>query len=227
VRTPASRDLPPAPGQPSGAPTLQVASSNSGKLNEYREMALGTYPKLALTLDLLPRFAELEPFQESAPTFAENAVGKALHYSRFTDLPVLADDSGLAVAALGGLPGVHSARYAGPGASDAQRTSKLLAELAASGAVDRSARFVCIIALAVRGRVISVTSDSVAGVISAKPSGSHGFGYDPVFFFPLLGKTFAEISQDQQNLHSHRGGAFRKLLEFLTTSAMLSSGDAP
>ena len=170
---------------------------------------------------MLPRFSELEPFPESAPTFAENAAGKALHYSRFTNLPVLADDSGLCVAALGGRPGVHSARYAGAEASSALRMSKLLAELVALGAPDRSARIVCVIAVALRGRVVCVISDSVAGEIAAAPCGAGGFGYDPIFFFPLLGKTFAELSADQKNLHSHRGGAFRKLHEFLAASAVL------
>lgn len=196
---------------------LLLASSNPGKLREYRALAPQGASSLAVKLDLLPRFSELPPFDESAPTFAENAAGKALHYSRFAQEPVLADDSGLVVDALGGAPGVHSARYAGAHASDAQRVAKLLAELRSSGATGRRARFVCILALAQRGRVLGVFSDVVEGEIIDSPQGANGFGYDPVFFIPALGKTFAEIPRQVKNLHSHRGKAFRKLLAFLAS----------
>jgi XTP/dITP diphosphohydrolase len=108
---------------------LLLASSNAGKLREYRALAGEQPGGLNLALDLLPDFAGRPSFEETAPTFAENAAGKALHYSRFTSLPVMADDSGLAVTALGGAPGVYSARYAGPGATDAQRIAKLSEEL--------------------------------------------------------------------------------------------------
>jgi XTP/dITP diphosphohydrolase len=185
---------------------------------------------------LVPGFADLPSFPELAPTFAENAAGKALHYSRFTDRCVMADDSGLVVTALDGAPGVHSARYAGPGASDADRIAKLQDELrrTAKGsspdpspergldrALDRSARFVCVIALAARGRVVAVLSDDVRGEILDQPRGAAGFGYDPVFLYPPLGKTFAELREEEKNTHSHRGKAFRKLLEFLTSSPVL------
>ena len=202
---------------------LYLASSSAGKLREYRAIAADVAPQLAL--DLIPDFAALPPFDESAPTFAENAAGKALHYSRLLTLrpgtAVFADDSGLAVTALGGRPGVHSARYAGPNASDAQRTAKLLEELRASGSADRGARFICAIALAARGRVSAVISGSVEGEILAAPRGDHGFGYDPVFWFAPLGKTFAELSPEQKNAHSHRGRAFRKLLSFLASAPVL------
>jgi XTP/dITP diphosphohydrolase len=179
----------------------------------------------AFALDLLPNFDAIPQFDESAPTFAENAAGKALHYSRFADLPanmpVIADDSGLAVTALGGRPGVHSARYAGPDASNTERMAKLISELVTTGSADRSARFVCVIALAARGRILGVVSDSVAGEIVDASRGAAGFGYDPIFFFPPLGKTFAELSPGEKNLHSHRGKAFRKLLRFLASNAVL------
>ena len=180
--------------------------------------------------ELLPGFDSLPSFEEDAPTFAENAAGKALHYSRFTELPVMADDSGLEVAALGGAPGVHSARYAGAEASQAQRNAKLQEELRRvsmvvegpkNRAVDRSARFVCVIALAARGRVAAVLSDEVTGEIVEGARGEGGFGYDPLFFFPPLGKTFAEMSAAEKNVYSHRGKAFRKMLEFLASSPML------
>jgi XTP/dITP diphosphohydrolase len=197
-----------------------VASSNPGKLREYRALASQDSPSLTIEFDLLPRFSEFPPFDESAPTFAENAAGKALHYSRFSEQPLLADDSGLVVDALGGAPGVHSARYAGADASDAQRVVKLLAELRASGATDRRARFICILALAHRGRMLGVFSDQVEGEIADSPRGAGGFGYDPVFFVPALGKTFAEIPGESKNLSSHRGKAFRKLLAFLASSSL-------
>ena len=208
---------------------LFLASSNPGKLREYREMA-EMHGAGAVELELFPQFFERPTFSESAPTFAENAAGKALHYSRFTELPVMADDSGLEVAALGGAPGVRSARYAGAEASQAERNAKLQEELrlasltragAKNAAVDRSARFVCVIAVAARGRVAAVLSSDVLGEIVEGARGEGGFGYDPLFFFPPLGKTFAEMSPAEKNIYSHRGKAFRKMLEFLASSPML------
>ncbi len=168
-----------------------------------------------IELDLLPGFAEIPLFEESAPTFAENAAGKALHYSQFAELPVIADDSGLVVPALGGAPGVHSARYAGPGASDAQRVQKLLAELRGKKGEERRAGFVCVLAVALRGRAIAIFSDSAEGVLTEEPRGSDGFGYDPIFYFEPLGRTYAETTREEKNRYSHRGKVFRKLMEFL------------
>lgn len=201
--------------------SLLLASANPGKLSEYRALALADPAYPAVELQLFPRFSHLPPFEESAPTFAENAAGKAQQYSRFEQLPVMADDSGLVVPALGGAPGVRSARYAGSDASDAERITKLLGALRASKTTDRSARFVCVIALAVRGRVIGVFSDSVEGELLDAPRGKSGFGYDPVFFSPALGKTFAELPREEKNLHSHRGKAFRKLATFLASAPVL------
>jgi len=189
---------------------LLLASSNPGKLREYQVLA-----GRAVELALLPGFDRLPRFDESAPTLAENALGKALHYSRFAELPVIADDSGLVVPALGGAPGVHSARYGGPQASDADRIQKLLAELRSKGVTERCARFVCVLALALQGQVLAVFSDFVAGELLEAPRGSEGFGYDPIFFFPTLGRSFAELTREEKNQHSHRGKAFRKLLAFL------------
>jgi XTP/dITP diphosphohydrolase len=200
---------------------LFLASSNQGKLKEFRALAASAAGIVSLDLQLLPTFAALPAFDESAPTFSENAAGKALHYSRFTELPVFADDSGLVVDALGGAPGVQSARYAGPGASSAERMAKLLAEMRARGAKDRKARFVCVTALAVRGRVAAVFSDAVKGEILENPRGTEGFGYDPIFFFGPAGKSFAEMPADEKNRHSHRAKAFGKLVDFLATSPML------
>jgi XTP/dITP diphosphohydrolase len=192
---------------------LLMASGNAGKLREFRDIASQSAP--GLQLDLIPDFARIEPFVESAPTFAENAAGKALHYSRFTEFPIFADDSGLVVDALGGAPGVHSARYAGPNALDADRVTKLLAELRATGSGNRQARFVCVLALAHRGRILTVVSDTAEGVIANEPRGSSGFGYDPVFVIPQLGKSFSELASETKHRYSHRGKAFGKLLKLL------------
>jgi XTP/dITP diphosphohydrolase len=192
---------------------LFIASSNEGKLREYQGLAASAGASLELAL--IPNFDALPEFSEAANTFAENAAGKALHYSHFSEGLVIADDSGLVVPALRGAPGVHSARYAGPGASDADRIRKLLDEMRGKKGEDRRARFVCVIALAGRREARGVFSASAEGELLDAPRGEGGFGYDPIFFFPALGKTYAEISREEKNQHSHRGKAFRKTLDFL------------
>jgi len=156
-------------------------------------------------------------FDENFPTFAENAAGKALHYSRLQDGLVFADDSGLVVPALGGAPGVHSARYAGPQATNAQKIGKLLGEMQGKTGAERTVYFVCAIALAERGQARAIVTDRVEGEILEAPRGTGGFGYDPVFYFPALGKTFAELPAEEKNQRSHRGKAFRKLLAALSS----------
>ena len=193
---------------------LLLASSNPGKLREYQALAAGH----AVELAALPNFAALPSFDESAPTFAENAAGKALHYSRYARLPVIADDSGLVVPALGDAPGVHSARYAGPGASDADHVRKLLEDLRSIEVRDRAARFVCVLVMAQQGRALGVFSAFVAGELLEAPRGGQGFGFDPIFYYPPLGRTFAELTHEEKNQHSHRGQAFRKLLAFLESA---------
>ena len=198
---------------------LYLASSNPGKLNEYRVLAenAGQSSVFSAELELLPRFASLPEFEESAPTFAENATGKALHYSRLSNGLVFADDSGLVVPALGGAPGVHSARYAGMNSTNSERIEKLLSEMRGKVGSERSAHFVCAIALARKGRALAVVTDRVDGEILESPTGTGGFGYDPVFYFPALKKTFAELSPEEKNQYSHRGKAFRKLLPALSS----------
>lgn len=196
---------------------LSLASSNAGKLAEYRELAASSASSLVVELALLPDFEMLPAFVENAPTFAENAAGKALHYSRRWDGLVFADDSGLVVPALGGAPGVHSARYAGPQATNSQRIEKLLREMRGKTGPERAAYFVCAIALAERGRALAIVTDRVDGEILEAPRGSGGFGYDPLFYFPALEKTFAEIPAEEKNQHSHRGKAFRRLLAALSS----------
>jgi XTP/dITP diphosphohydrolase len=197
---------------------LFLASSNPGKLGEFRAPARTSAPGGADVLDagaeieLLPGFESLPSFPEDAPTFAENAAGKALHYSRFAEGLVFADDSGLVVPALGGAPGVYSARYAGANATNAERIAKLLGELRGREGEARAAYFVCAIALANRGQAIAIVTARVDGEILESPRGGGGFGYDPVFYFPALKKTFAELLPEEKNKISHRGKAFRKLL---------------
>ncbi|MGA3294754.1 MAG: RdgB/HAM1 family non-canonical purine NTP pyrophosphatase [Candidatus Acidiferrales bacterium] len=188
-----------------------LASSNSGKLREYRELAGSS----GLEVDLLPGFRDISLFEESAPTFAENGAGKALYYSRFTRELLLAEDSGLVVPALGGAPGVHSARYAGPDATDADCVRKLLRAMEGKSGDERRARFVCVTVLARQGRALAVVSDLVEGILTEEPRGANGFGYDPVFLLPDLGRTSAEIPPEEKNARSHRGKAFRKMMDLL------------
>ena len=196
---------------------LFLASSNAGKLAEYRMLAAACAPSVVIDLALLPGFDALPAFEENAPTFAENAAGKALHYSQHRDGLVFADDSGLVVPALGGAPGVHSARYAGLQATNSQRIEKLLDEMRGKTGLERAAYFVCAIALAERGRAMAIVTGRVDGEILEAPRGSGGFGYDPLFYFPALEKTFAELPAEEKNQRSHRGKAVRKLLAALSS----------
>jgi XTP/dITP diphosphohydrolase len=197
----------------SPAKKLYLASSNPGKLKEFSAIAEANHS--AIELALLPGFAELAVYPENAPTFAENAVGKALYASTSTGEAVCADDSGLVVPALDGQPGVHSARYAGINATGTQNIEKLLAAMADLKDQERAAHFVCVLAVARKGNVLAVITNRVDGYILEVPRGAGGFGYDPLFYFPPLNKSFAELSGGEKNLFSHRGKAFRRLLEVL------------
>ncbi len=194
---------------------LFLASSNAGKLGEFRALAQTFSSPLTFELALVPGFDSLPQFEEAAPTFAENALGKALHYSRLSGGLIIADDSGLVVPALGGAPGVRSARFAGAKATSEEKIARLLEEMRGKRGGERAAHFACVIALAERGRPMAIVSDRADGMLLEAPRGSGGFGYDPVFYFTALGKTFAELSTAEKNQHSHRGRAFRILLHFL------------
>jgi XTP/dITP diphosphohydrolase len=199
---------------------IYFASSNPGKLTEFRALA-ETYASVAppaIDVELLPRFESLPPFEENAPTFGENALGKALYYSQLSKEIVFADDSGLVVPALGGAPGVQSARYAGPRATSAERITKLLEELCGTPASDRAAYFSCVIGVVRHGQTLALVSNRADGKILEGPRGAGGFGYDPVFYFPALDKTFAELSPPEKNQYSHRGKAFRRVLAVLKNS---------
>jgi XTP/dITP diphosphohydrolase len=195
------------------AAKLLFASSNPGKLAEFRALAKDS--TLSLELDLFPGFDSLPAFEESAPTFAENSLGKALYYSWHTREVVLADDSGLVVPSLNGGPGVQSARYAGPEATSAQRMEKLLVELRGKRGDERSAHFVCALSIVRQNRAFAVITAKANGEILEEQRGTSGFGYDPIFYFPTLKKTFAELSAEEKNQYSHRGKAFRRLLAVL------------
>jgi XTP/dITP diphosphohydrolase len=198
---------------------LYFASSNPGKLAEFRALAesYANGEHASVSVDLLPRFKSLPAFEENAPTFGENALGKALYYSQLSEEILFADDSGLAVDALSGAPGVQSARYGGPHATSAQRIAKLLDELRGKTEAERAAHFCCVIAVIRKGLPVAIVSNRVDGVILEAPRGSSGFGYDPVFYLPALGKSFAELSAAEKNQHSHRGKAFRRMLALLDT----------
>ena len=206
--------------------TLYLASSNPGKLREFSEAAA----LRNVTLAVLPRFAEITPCIEDGSTFEENAVKKALHYSRDCAGMIFADDSGLCVDALDGAPGIYSARYAGPWAGDERNNERLLAaihevEVQPRGQVaapnkphnpiNRAAHYTCAIALAQAGQVLTVVEGRVDGIIIDEPRGTGGFGYDPYFYYPPLEKTFGEIHPEAKFAVSHRGAAFRKLLDYL------------
>lgn len=190
---------------------LYLASSNKGKRRELAALAEAERFWLAS----LPDYDQLPKAPEDDSSFALNALEKALHYSRLGDALILADDSGIVVDALGGAPGVHSARYAGPQASNEDNNRKLLEELKGLPEEKRAARYVCVIALARQDRLLGVFSDSCEGRILEEPRGQGGFGYDPLFYFPPLQQTMAELGVEEKNRHSHRGKAFRKLLDYL------------
>jgi XTP/dITP diphosphohydrolase len=189
---------------------ILVATRNRGKVREF-QCLLGY---LGIEAFGLADSSINKDFEEDGTTFEENARLKALLCSRETQLPVLADDSGLEVAALDGRPGIYSARYAGEGASDSDRIEKLLSELRERPG-SRAARFVCALALAQNGQLLLEAEGECRGVISERPRGSNGFGYDPIFLFPELGKTYAELTEAEKNLYSHRANAIHALVDKL------------
>jgi XTP/dITP diphosphohydrolase len=187
---------------------VYCATSNPGKLREFR--AAGSD---RVIIHALPGLAEIAPCEETGRTFEQNASQKAAYYSRFTDGYVFVDDSGLEVAALGNEPGVLSARYAGPDASDEANNQLLLSRMA--GVENRAARFVCVIALASRGEIVRIFRGEVEGKLLDAPRGTNGFGYDPLFYYPPFACSFGEIESERKLLVSHRGAALRDLVHFL------------
>ncbi len=184
---------------------LVLATRNQGKIAEYRELL----SSFSVEIKSLQDFGPIPPVEEDGETFEENAYKKAHTTARFLGFPVLADDSGLEVQALGGLPGVHSARYAGEEATDEENNLKLLEAM--KGIEDRKASFQCVISIAVpRGPALTY-EEECKGEITHEMKGDHGFGYDPIFYYPPLEKTFAQMSSEEKNRVSHRGRAAAQL----------------
>jgi XTP/dITP diphosphohydrolase len=190
---------------------IVLGSTNPGKLRELRRLLGG----LPIAVRGLGDYPEAEPPEETGETFAENARLKATALARQLDCWVLGEDSGLCVDALGGRPGVRSARYAGEDATDEANTAKLLEELADVDCPRRTAAYVCVAVLASPDRVLAQSEGRCEGSIARHPRGQGGFGYDPVFFYPDFGATFAEVSAEAKNSVSHRGQALRRLTERL------------
>ncbi|MEO8591807.1 MAG: RdgB/HAM1 family non-canonical purine NTP pyrophosphatase [Candidatus Solibacter sp.] len=186
---------------------LFCATGNAGKLREFRLAA----DLSRISIEHVPGFKQLPEAVEDGATFQENAVKKALHYSPHVSGLLFADDSGLEVDALGGAPGVYSARYSGVHATDEANNRLLLENL--RGAANRKARFVCAIALVEGPRVVGVYHGAVEGEILHEARGVDGFGYDPLFYCPEFGCTFGEATPEQKFSLSHRGRAFRALLQ--------------
>ena len=189
-----------------------AATGNRGKLTEIRRLFAGLELALLAQSEL-----GIESPEETGASFIENALIKARHAASIAGLPAIADDSGLAVAALDGRPGVHSARYAGPQASDAGNIAKLLAQLDGLTGDERSAAFYCVaVFVASQDDPDPLVAEGVwAGRILEQPRGHGGFGYDPVFYDPAAGKSAAEMTAEEKNAASHRGRAFRRLAELL------------
>ncbi|WP_199618414.1 XTP/dITP diphosphatase [Paenibacillus alkalitolerans] len=198
--------------------SIVIATRNAGKAAEFRSMLapLGIEVRSLLDID-----AKLPEVEEDGETFADNAEKKARAAAEALGVPALADDSGLCVDALNGAPGVRSARYAGAGSSDEQNNAKLLSELSREERGESSgARFVCALALHdPSARETLHAEGACEGVIVREPRGTNGFGYDPLFYVPELGKTFAEMSDEEKNLISHRGRALRNFIAVLEGGA--------
>ncbi|HML96195.1 MAG TPA: XTP/dITP diphosphatase [Thermodesulfobacteriota bacterium] len=188
---------------------IVLATGNKGKIKEFEGLLRGVAGKITGLGDL-----ESPPeIVEDGDTFMENALKKARALAKYSGKPALADDSGLAVDALGGKPGVYSARYAGEGATDEKNIDKLLGEL--GDTENRNARFVCFLALVTPDGKETVVSGKCKGIILTERRGSGGFGYDPVFYLPEFGKTMAEIPSGLKNEISHRARAVEKLVRIL------------
>ncbi len=204
----------------STARRVLVATSNPGKIRDL----VGAASVHNIEIATLPGFAQIPTVVEDGTTFEANARKKAEHYSKYSEGElVIADDSGLEVDVLHGAPGVRSARYAAdevhapedaPNSDDEANNARLLRELHEIPEEFRTARFVCVIAVARNGHTLATFHGKAEGVILHAPRGGNGFGYDPLFFFPLINKTFAEITAEEKAQYSHRGAAFRQFLDW-------------
>jgi XTP/dITP diphosphohydrolase len=191
--------------------TLVLATSNSHKVREIRALL----DRVGVEIVGLERWPGIAAPEETGTTFADNAALKARYYSHATGLPAIAEDSGLEIDALGGAPGVESARFAGVDTTYPDKFAEIYRQLAAVGQPDSAARFVCAVAVADGDALLFEARGTVEGRISREPRGVNGFGYDPIFFYPPEGRTLAEVSDDRKRAVSHRGAAFGQLREFL------------
>lgn len=197
-----------------------IATSNPGKLRDFA----GAAKTFGIEIAPLLNFSSLTPVVEDGLTFEENARKKAEEYSLHAgDELVLADDSGLEVDVLRGAPGVHSARYAADDPAKAEsntdddaNNARLIREIKDIPFEKRTGRFVCVIAAARKGKTVGVFHGKAEGLILDRPQGVNGFGYDPLFYFPEIRKTFAELSAEEKAKYSHRGAAFRQFLEWVS-----------
>ena len=214
----AAAPSPPAPpAAPPPAAPLLVATFNPGKAREIVRLLEAAGFSVVSLADPAVRGARgiRDPFEETGATYEENAAGKARHYARLSGLIAIADDSGIEVEALGGGPGPLSARYGGPALDDAARNRLLLEALRSVPEERRGARYVAVAAVARPDGAVRAVEGTCAGRIAAAPRGAAGFGYDPLFFSPDLGATFAEVPEKRKNRVSHRGRAFARLAAFL------------
>ncbi len=189
---------------------VRCATGNPGKLREFR---LAGEQSGRFIVETVPDLRQIPPPDETGNTFEANAIQKTLYYAAYTPDWIFADDSGLEVEALGGAPGVFSARYAGPGAGDEANNRLLLQNL--NGAANRRAQFVCVIALAREGKLVRTFRGEVRGEIIHEPRGPEGFGYDPLFYYPPFGCTFGEASAEAKMKVSHRAQALRAMFDYL------------
>jgi XTP/dITP diphosphohydrolase len=192
--------------------TVYCATTNPGKLREF-QLAL----RDSIQVQPLPGLASIAPCDETGVTFEQNAVQKALYYSKFCEGYLFVDDSGLEVDALHGAPGVYSARFAGPNATDAANNRLLLDRM--RGVAHRAARFVCVVALAESGRLLRTFCGEVEGELLEAPRGANGFGYDPLFFYPAFGCSFGEAPLDRKMEVSHRSKALGEMSAYLDDMA--------
>lgn len=191
--------------------TLYCATTNAGKLGEFR-LAARKFAGGRVDVEAVPKLRDIAAPEETGRTFEENAALKAVYYSRHAPGLLFSDDSGLEVLALGGAPGVESARFAGPGADDLANNRLLLEKLA--GVKTRATRFVCVIAVAKKGRIVKTFRGVVEGRILDAPRGANGFGYDPLFWYSPFGRSFGQISAERKLLVSHRGRALKAMLDW-------------
>ena len=202
---------------------ILIATSNAGKLRDFA----GAAARFGVEISGIPEFFSLPAVVEDGLTFEANARKKAEAYSRYVPGEiVVADDSGLEIDALNGAPGVHSARYAAPdlqnkqpheadaNTDDEANNARVLRELKEVPPEKRTGRFVCVLAAARDGETLATFRGTAEGIILDAPRGTNGFGYDPLFYFPAIGKTFAELSAQEKSRYSHRGAAFREFLDW-------------